>query len=112
MCHDHHQSNAAEVSGFAGHVAAGYDLETGLLGGVNVVGDVFVFVDTFPDWVTAGFDTEGFGEDGADCKSGPSQKVRTRVIAWEWRVTYRSLGRCIDVRRNRAYLAFRFLRRL
>jgi hypothetical protein len=68
--HHLHQGDGADVGALAAHVAAGDDLEALLLGCVDVVGDVFRFLDFFADWVAAGFDGEGVGELWADVVLG------------------------------------------
>lgn len=66
MRHDCHEEDGSKVGRFTGHVAAGDDLEAGLRGGVDIVGDKVVAVDLFTDWVTAGFDGKGGSVFGPD----------------------------------------------
>ena len=68
--HHLHQGDGADVCAFAAHVAARDDLEALLLGCVDVVGDVFRFLDFLADGVAAGFDGEGVGELRADVVLG------------------------------------------
>lgn len=56
--HYDHEGYRADVGAFAGHVAAGYDLEAFLGGGVDVVGDVFCALDGFFDGVAGGLEGE------------------------------------------------------